>query len=319
MSLSKTGIPYGDFSWNPCGSGCSNVANCPTCWARAFAARGFSSCADCTAFRVHFHPERLVDVGKRRKPATILVQFTGDLFDRKRHAEQTYAVLNAAYQAPWHTYVFLTQRPDVAAEAVKAWMDTRGRKDLPDRWWFGATVKNPAGLRFAMEHLTQIPSDNLWLSCEPLEATLNFADYLTLYPQIRLVVLGADNTPGRPEVLGFIRDATRQVGAAQVERSTFHALSLVPSPSSLSIYVKQIWLWQCPNCQRYSEGVPDGRCVCGTATTEYRRALVKHLVDLPADLPADLAVQDLPWDLSAAKTKTTTEDTETTETKGGLF
>ena len=39
MSLSKTGIPYGDLASNPCGAGCSNVANCPTCWARAFAAR----------------------------------------------------------------------------------------------------------------------------------------------------------------------------------------------------------------------------------------------------------------------------------------
>lgn len=306
--INPSNIPYLTHTWNPGGFGCSH--GCPTCWARKIPARMGRSCpcSDCRNFKVHLHEERLRPETTRpaRRPRVIGVQFTGELFDPQRPYRDIHAVLDAARPLTGtDIMVFLTQRPDIASDAIREWMDARQRAVLPSNWWFGATVKNPAGLRFAMEHLTQIPSPNLWLSCEPLEATLDFADYLTLYPRIRLVVLGADNTPGRPEVLGFIRDAARQVREAQTVDRAF-----MPD-----LYVKQIWLWRCPNCQRYSEGVPDGRCVCGTATTEYRRALVKHLVDLPADL----AVQDLPWDLSAAKTKTTTEDTETTETKGGLF
>jgi len=313
--INPSNIPYLTHTWNPGGFGCSR--GCPTCWARKIPPRMGRSCPcpDCRDFKVHLHEERLrpEHMKPARKPRVIGVQFTGELFDPQRPYVDICACLDAARPLTGtDTMVFLTQRPDVAADAIKEWMDARQRTSLPARWWFGATVKNPAGLRFAMEHLTQIPSDNLWLSCEPLEAGLEFSDYLTLYPQIRLVVLGADNTPGRPEVLGLIRDSAVQVHHARAERQRIAMERANSGMKRLDLYVKQLWLWQCPNCERYSEGVPYGRCVCGTATTEYRRALVKHL----ADMPADLAVQQLPWDLATSSGRRAAENAETT---GGLF
>ena len=67
--MNKTGIPYLDFGWNPGGCGCSN--GCDGCWARVKVAPRvgrINDCDDCKNFRVHFHPERLGDPAKRKKP-----------------------------------------------------------------------------------------------------------------------------------------------------------------------------------------------------------------------------------------------------------
>lgn len=294
MSLSKTGIPYGDLAWNPCGAGCSNVANCPTCWARAFAARGFSKCPDCTAFRVHFHPERLVDVGKRRKPATILVQFTGDLFDRKRHAEQTYAVLNAAYQAPWHTYVFLTQQPHEAHRRLCTWLLDGPMDDdadmLPDNWLIGTTIKHDMQARHVSAPFNGIPARR-WLSLEPLYGVPDLSFYLQ---GTSGVVIGADNQPNAPFKLGWVNGVLDQVRAYNARPE------IGRDRPPVAVYVKQVWLWRCPNC---GDCIPyrDLSCGCGTPASERLYSLI---TDPKRYLP-DLQWRDLPWTLATA-TKTTT-------------
>ena len=294
MSLSKTGIPYGDLAWNPCGAGCSNVANCPTCWARAFAARGFAKCPDCTAFRVHFHPERLDGPSRRKKPATILVQFTGDLFDRKRHAEQTYAVLNAAYQAPQHTYVFLTQQPHEAHRRLCTWLldgpmpdDAEG---LPDNWFIGTTLKHDMQARHVAAPFNGIPGRR-WLSLEPLYGVPDLTEYLTA--GLDGVVIGADNQPNAPFDLAWVNRVLDQVNAANLHNHN-------PQRPIARRYVKQVWLWRCPNC---GDCIPyrDLSCGCGTPASERLYSLI---TDATRYLP-DLNWRDLPWTLATA-TKTTT-------------
>lgn len=73
--MNKTGIPYLDYVVNPGGYGCSK--GCDGCWARRDALRRGKAigCKQCENFEVHFHPKRLGEPAKRKKPAVIGVQF----------------------------------------------------------------------------------------------------------------------------------------------------------------------------------------------------------------------------------------------------
>jgi len=190
--MSKTGIPYLDFTWNPCGFGCS--AGCPTCWARRLAPRIGKNvrCAKCAAFEVHLHPERLDQPGRRKKPATIGVQFTGELFDPHRPGEEIDAVLAAARAAPQHTYVFLTQRPQIMIRHCGDW-----RRRIEDKWFHGFTVRHEMQMAGMYQALHRIRGKK-WISAEPLVSPLDLTAGYTL-DDLAGMVVGCDNNPKAPQ------------------------------------------------------------------------------------------------------------------------
>lgn len=287
MSLSKSGIPYLDFGWNPCGYGCSNIAHCPTCWAKAMTVRKFGpECPDCRSFKVHFHPERLGNPARRKKPAVIGVQFTGDLFDKARPAQQTYDVLNEAFTADWHTYVFLTQQPQEAHLRLCTWLLDGPMPDdagmLPDNWFIGTTIKDDAQARSASAAFTSIPG-HLWLSLEPLCGVPDLGPYL---PSLSGIVIGSDNQPSVPIDVGWFHRVLDQV-------HTYNARPEVGTERPpVYVYVKQLWTWRCPNCGHcHLYGVT--RCPCGTPG----RQLLYTLVTEPNQFPESLRDRALPWTL----------------------
>lgn len=298
--INPSNIPYLTHTWNPGGFGCSH--GCPTCWARKIPARMGRSCPcpDCREFKVHLHRERLLPENMKpaRLPRVIGVQFTGELFDPQRPYPDIFKVLDAAWRLTsppgvcGDTFVFLTQRPDIAADAIKEWMDARSRPSLPDRWWFGATIKGGDADQAACDlvNLLGIPSDNLWLSVEPIQGELPMdrvdESLAQLDPgRIRLLVIGADNNPAQPFDLAWVRSTVQSYRRGPLAKAYLRAY----------LFVKQLWQWQCPNCERYFESRPaDGeRCTCGTSGLAFRKRLVKHA----CDFPPDLAVQNLPWPL----------------------
>ncbi len=205
--MNRTGIPYLDLCWNPCGFGCSR--GCPTCWAKRLAPRVGTTigCEDCAAFKVHFHKERISDPSRRKKPTVIGVQFTGDLFDKERPCWQINEVFRSVQLAPWHTYVFLTQEPyDLAA-----YVHSRYRSmDAPRTWFLGATF------------ITQTTWDNasswppfkwvVWASLEPLRGPI----YATraVWQRYSGIIIGCDNTRTVPFDLAWARVIVEQCKAA---------------------------------------------------------------------------------------------------------
>ena len=284
--MNKTGIPYLDFTWNPGGCGCTN--GCPTCWARGKVAERVGrniGCDDCKNFRVHWHPERLGQLAKRKKPAVIGVQFTGDLFDDQQVAVNVGDALRACWDAPQHTYVFLTQRPVNMARFMNGIF---GEDDgPPDNWYIGATIKQACPkAQEDLAALLSIRSNNLWISHEPSQGLLPLAGTVhAAQGRLKLIVVGADNDVRQPREVEWLRYAA----SAANEKTDF------PPPA---IYVKQMWLWNCPNCDRLFEpgevnGVTEN-CPCGTAAMDLRLTLATAT----EDFPADLARQELPWTLT---------------------
>lgn len=169
--MNKTGIPYLELGWNPCGFGCSK--GCDGCWAQRMAHR--MSCPDCQAFKPHFHPERLVKGFTQKKPTVVGVQFTGDLFDKQQDEENIFKVLDAALANPQHTYVFLTQQYQRASDLLSSWVGAITNPDctkaISQNWFIGTTCRSQAEYDKAAECFSG-PRWNWWVSAEPLKSVI---------------------------------------------------------------------------------------------------------------------------------------------------
>lgn len=287
--MNRTKIPYLDFCWNPCGFGCSH--GCPTCWARRQATgKGPTApaCPDCRAFKVHFHPERLT--GKlapaaRKKPAVVGVQFLGDLFDYKRADQHALALLDACMDACQHTYVFLTRQYELQRTLCNHWyrsrIETHGRSvyDLTSRCWYMGTTCTTQQQYIKAAVLCGDTAWPWWVSAEPLERPI----VPGLHARPQGVVIGADNRLTHDCGVGVIRATARAFADAGVK-----------------VYVKQMWLWQCPSCREmYEERAmgPSMRCPCGTPAAD----MLHTLATSPERFPADLRSRELPWTLTMGK------------------
>lgn len=209
--MNRTGIPYLDYTWNPGGCGCSK--GCPHCWAREKVAGRVGrniGCEACRNFEVHWHPERVEAPYHRQKPTTIGPQYTGELFDPQRPTEHIISVLIEARIAPQHTYVFLTQQPEIMAGPLL--MANEHEWSRPN-WFCGITARDQDQLAEGLTALRDIPH-HIWLSAEPLEQWLDLKPYL---PRLHGVIIGTNNNAdaiqAQPE---WIADMTRQCEMAGV-------------------------------------------------------------------------------------------------------
>ena len=164
MMLTKSNIGYDGehFSWNPGGFGCSN--GCDGCWARAMAKR-FGHCQRCRNFEVHLHEERLYQASDRKKPATILVNFTCDTFDAERPDADISAILRECIHTKQHTFVLLTKNADRAAKHLIPPSRLNGFRH-PDSVYFGLTIRNQADADAKLPVFMHIPGKK-WISYEP--------------------------------------------------------------------------------------------------------------------------------------------------------
>ncbi|HUX17324.1 MAG TPA: DUF5131 family protein [Phycisphaerae bacterium] len=298
--MNRTGIPYLDFAWNPFGFGCSN--RCDGCWARRLAPRVGKNtcppgarlraagrqggrrvgCPDCAAFRPHFHAERLDQPARRRKPAAIGVQFTGELFDPGQPDERIREVLDAAREAGIHDYVFLTQQIERAAACMRWYWGAFG-----GFWHLGATVRDQPEADEAVPKLLAArgPIRSRWVSIEPIRGPVDLGYTFTrAYRRaggravLDGVIVGSDNRPARRFSLAWVRQIVAACRAAKVP-----------------VFVKQLILPRCDECRTVAEppaaaGEPCPDCRVG----RLRLACVTN----PAKFPPDLRIRELPWTLT---------------------
>lgn len=121
-------IEWTDATWNPV-SGCTPVSEgCRNCYAKRMARRFPhlhnasipSTMAREENFReVIFHPGRLDQPLRWKKPRRIFVCSMGDLFHEDVTDEQIQAVFGVMSSAGQHTYMVLTKRP----QRMKEWME----------------------------------------------------------------------------------------------------------------------------------------------------------------------------------------------------
>jgi len=185
-----TKIEWAEESWNPI-IGCTPISEgCEHCYARRMAQRLRGRCGypKDDPFRVTFHPDRLYQPLRWKKPRMIFVCSMGDLF----HPDVSEYDILAIWQRmgefhdrngdilpvkkrPGHTYMVLTKRPERALEFLShRYPHGYERKNV----WLGVSVENQKRADERIPILLQIPAAKRGVSIEPMLGPINLDEWL---------------------------------------------------------------------------------------------------------------------------------------------
>lgn len=176
--MTKTKIPWCDYSWNPW-TGCTPVSEgCEHCYAHAMAKRFNRG-----DFSLKIHPERFFEPSKLKKPSRIFVCSTSDFFHEEiSHEMQGQMVFEMAAN-PRHTFMLLTKRP----------------QNIPLNWsWphnvcIGITAENQKRYKERWPILAGIDCWKKFISVEPM---LGFVE-LDMRSRPDWVICGPENGSGK--------------------------------------------------------------------------------------------------------------------------
>lgn len=186
----KTKIEWTDATWNPV-SGCTQISEgCRNCYAKEMARRFSGMKGFPNGFDVTFFPDRLSIPVKWKKPRTIFVCSTGDLFHKDVEEDWLIDIFMTMIAHPRHTYFVLTKRP----ERMKDFLESHPilRKSLEKHVWFGTSVENQDVLN-RMEILASIKGINRFVSFEPLIGEIWFTRKVwELISKMHWVICGAE-------------------------------------------------------------------------------------------------------------------------------
>jgi protein gp37 len=135
--MNKTAIEYADYTHNIV-TGCTR--GCLYCYAHRLAHGRLKTlylsnphvapgCDPSDSFSPRFWPSRLDQPAKVRQPSKIFMVDMGDLWDPHVPPEWVKSNLDVARRCDWHTFIFLTKRPDYASVF-----------DFPQNAWVGITL-----------------------------------------------------------------------------------------------------------------------------------------------------------------------------------
>jgi len=183
------------YMWNVI-VGC--LTGCPYCYARRQAKRFRHRCPQCYRFEPHFHPERLEEPLKVKKPSKIFVCSMGEPFGPWVPREWGEAILGIVRRCPQHIFQFLTKCPAGAKNYA-----------FPANCWLGTSVDRAEALG-RIDILREVAAPLRFVSFEPLLGPMGNLDLRG----IDWAIIGAQTGPGavKPDsawVEGII-DACRQ-------------------------------------------------------------------------------------------------------------
>lgn len=189
--MNPTKIEWADYTWNPL-TGCENT--CPFCYARKLAEGrlkgrfGYEN-----GFKPTFHPERLQEPYKLKKPSKIFVCSMGELFggwliDRRNWIRD---VMGVVYDNPRHTFQFLTKYPQNLNHLLGDDIFTLIRPNM----WLGVSVTCQDDL-WRIDHLRDVVGGVRFISFEPLLGNIRHLDL----SGIDWIIIGAETGIRRNKV-----------------------------------------------------------------------------------------------------------------------
>ena len=123
--MNRTKIEWTDFTWNPV-TGCEY--GCSYCYARSITKR-FPGLYP-NGFEPTYHPERLEEPHRLKKPSKIYVVSMGDLLGDWVPDLWIDSVIRAAHECPQHIFQFLTKNPIRYLNFY-----------FPENCWLGVTIE----------------------------------------------------------------------------------------------------------------------------------------------------------------------------------
>jgi len=159
---------------------------------------------------IEFHPERLDEIAKLKKPSRIFIGSTHDLFGDWIPRTWVDEILNFVQDLSQHTFFFLTKNP----------LRYRGI-ELPSNCWAGVTHTGKSAKGYTTDGVLDaeiiIGWDNqphCFLSCEPL-----LGDVVDIPLKCEWVIIGALTGPKAKQYqpkLGWIMDLAKRADAMNI-------------------------------------------------------------------------------------------------------
>ncbi len=172
------GIAWCDYTWSPI-TGCSPASEaCFRCYAAALSKRFGWSWGHPV-----FHPDRLDEPSKVKKPSRVFVCSMSDLWHEEVSRKQRDDIYCAMLKAPWHTYLLLTKRP-------QNWLQVQ--VGFPENWWLGVTAENQTRYDERFAFLCHLPCLR-FLSVEPMLGPVTVENFS---PGPDWVIAGPETGPG---------------------------------------------------------------------------------------------------------------------------
>ncbi len=224
--MSKTKIPWTEFTLNPL-VGCTKASiGCLHCYAVRMAARlanmgiykyqqvvkkvGDKYIAEWNS-KTYFDESCLQIPLKRKKPTMFFVSSMGDLFHESVSFGDIRKIFITIYSTGKHTYQLLTKRLERALEFWK-WFEQNNKVDgkvydlsLLQNLWLGVTVENQEMADKRIPILLQIPAAKRFVSIEPMLSKINIEKYL--HCGISWCIIGAESGPNaRPMNEEWVRN-----------------------------------------------------------------------------------------------------------------
>jgi protein gp37 len=202
--MNRTKIPWADWTWNPI-TGCSPAsAGCDHCYAAAISRRFKLPWGE-----AHFHPERLDAPANFKTPGRVFVCSMGDIFHPTVQPGWRHEVFHAMHDAPWHTYIMPTKRPENMF---------RPSVNRPN-WWFGVTCETQADADRRWPILCEVSSLR-FVSVEPMLGPVTFRNW-AVKPD--WVIAGPETGPGaRPCRDEWIAELAHESACFFDKRANWH-------------------------------------------------------------------------------------------------
>lgn len=166
----KSKIEWTDSTWNPI-TGCSKVSQgCKFCYAERWAIRGMGQWAKDRKRKftdILFHPDKLTDPIKWKKPRMIFVCSMADLFHPDIPFETIELIFDVMYKAEQHIFQVLTKRPERMLEFYK-WYESQYTGWKQKNIWLGVSVEDQKTADERIPILVSIPAYVRFISIEPL-------------------------------------------------------------------------------------------------------------------------------------------------------
>lgn len=170
-------------------TGCTPISEgCASCYAKRMANRlaGRYGYDEHDPFKVTFHPDKLADVKKWRKPRIVFVSSMGDLFHEDVPDAWIDEVVMAMMYDNKHKFLLLTKRP----ERMVQYVTDKGLIEA-DWIWYGVTAENQKRWDERVPILMELNAGVRFVSVEPMlgPVTLN-----GMIPE--WTICGAETGPG---------------------------------------------------------------------------------------------------------------------------
>ena len=234
-----TKIEWAEESWNPV-TGCTKISEgCQHCYAERMAKRlkGRYGYPDDDPFRVTFHPDKLDQPLKWKKPKMIFVCSMGDLFHPGLLWSDNQKVWEIMAQCKNHTFMVLTKRP----QRMKIYLteDLNYKLSLPlSNVWLGVTAENQDRYDERWEIAKGIPAAKLIISMEPLLGPIEMRPWGRKPDG---VFAGCESGPGRRSAkIQWFRDLKNQCVEAGIP---FFLKQMATEPPPVPGLVTGIPLW----------------------------------------------------------------------------